>query len=243
MLAGLGLTACAVTWRGFTLAEWWRESHSGFILWKADTRQKVVALTFDDGPDPRYTPRILAILRQYGVKATFFDVSRQVQAYPDLAREEVAEGHVVGNHTCSHPYLDHESRRQVSLEIGRCETCLETTLHLRTHLFRPPRGDWNPTIFREARRQGDRLILWSVAVEHHEVHTPRALAARALRIVRPGSILLMHDGACQHREATVAALPLILDGLKARGYRCVTVPELLHVPGDEAVPAPTSSRR
>ena len=70
-LAGLGLTACAITWHGFTFAEWWRESHSGFVLWKANTRQKVVALTFDDGPDPRYTPRILAILRQYGVKATF----------------------------------------------------------------------------------------------------------------------------------------------------------------------------
>src|SRR5262249_38728208 len=110
---------------------------------------------------------------------------------------------------------------------------LETVLHRRTPLFRPPRGDWNPTIFEAARRQGDTLILWTVAVEHHDAPTPRAMTDRALRQLRPGSILLLHDGG--NRETTVQAPPLLLDGLRARGYRCVTVPELLHLPGDAAL--------
>jgi len=232
-LGGLCVAACALSWHGFTLVEWWRDSRSGVVLYKADTRAKVVALTFDDGPDPIYTPRVLAILRRYGVRATFFETGRQVQAYPQVARMVVAEGHVVGNHTWSHPYLERKSARGVGSEMEGGEICLEKTLRLRSHLFRPPRGHWNPIIFREARREGDHIILWTVALEHHDAPTPRAMVARALRLVQPGSILLMHDGAHVSREKTVEALPLLLDGLRRRGYRCVTVPELFHIHGDD----------
>lgn len=234
-LGGLSVAACAFSWNGFTLVEWWRESHSGQVLCGARTRQPVVALTFDDGPDPRFTPRILDTLRRYGVKATFFDTGRHVLAYPALARLEVKRGHQIGNHTFSHPYLERQSARKVRSEVTDCETALYRTLGLRSHLFRPPRGTWNPTIFREARRQGDRIILWTVALDHHGVKTPRASAARVMRLVQPGGIILMHDGGGSSREMTVRALPLLLDGLRKRGYRCVTVPELLHISGDETV--------
>lgn len=232
-LGGLSIAACALSWHGFTFVEWWRESHSGLVLYRADTRARVVALTFDDGPDPRDTPRILAILRRYGVRATFFETGKMVRAYPAVARAVVAAGHVVGNHTETHPYLERKSARGVKAEMFGCEQCLEKALHLRSHLFRPPRGQWNPTIFREARREGDHIILWTVAVEHHDARTPRAMAARALRLVRPGGILLLHDGAGESRAKTVQTLPLLLDGLQKRGYRCVTVPELLHIRGDD----------
>jgi peptidoglycan/xylan/chitin deacetylase (PgdA/CDA1 family) len=235
-LGGLTLAVCAFSWNGFTLAEWWRETHSGVVLSEAHTRSRLVALTFDDGPDPRYTPRILAILQQYGAKATFFEEGRQVQAYPALAAEILTQGHVIGNHTYSHPYLTRESRRDVCREISGCERSLETCLHLKSSLFRPPRGQWNPIIYREARREGDHIVLWTVAVEHHEVRTPRAIAERALRLVRPGGILLLHDGGIPSRENTVQALPLLMDGLRRRGYRCVTVPELLHIRGDTTLP-------
>jgi peptidoglycan/xylan/chitin deacetylase (PgdA/CDA1 family) len=238
---GLSLAVCAFSWNGFTLAEWWRESHSGIVLWQANTREKVVALTFDDGPDPRYTPRVLAILQKYGVKATFFEEARRVQAHPEIARAVLARGHSLGNHTCTHPYLNRKSPREVAAEMGGCERCFETLLHRKSHLFRPPRGQWNPTIYREAKREDDRIILWTVAVEHREVKTPRAMADRALSLLRPGGILLMHDGAGVDRESTVRALPLILEGLRRRGYRCVTVPDLLHIRGDEpAHPQPQS---
>ncbi|HLV80406.1 MAG TPA: polysaccharide deacetylase family protein [Chthonomonadaceae bacterium] len=234
-LGGLCVAACALSWHGFTLMEWVRESRSGVVLYRANTRARVVALTFDDGPDPIYTPRILAILRRYGVRATFFEVGRQVRAYPQVACRVVAAGHVVGNHTWSHPYLERKSARGVHGEMEAGEITLEKTLRLKSHLFRPPRGAWNPVIFREARREGDHIILWTVALEHHDAPTPRAMVARALRLVRPGSILLLHDGAHVSRERTVEALPLLLDGLRRRGYRCVTIPQLLHIRGDDPV--------
>jgi peptidoglycan/xylan/chitin deacetylase (PgdA/CDA1 family) len=236
MLAGLCLAASALSWHGFTLIQWWREGHSGLVLWKGSPQEKCVALTFDDGPDPRYTPRILDILRQYGVHATFFQVGRQIDAFPALARAVAAQGHVIGNHTYTHPYLDQKSPSEVAQEMTRGEQSLETALHLRSYLFRPPRGDWNPTIFGECRRRGEHLILWTLALDHHTVHTPQAMVSRALNLVQPGSVLLLHDGADNKRGLTVQALPLLLAGLRARGYRCVTVPELFHILGDVPLP-------
>ena len=220
--------------------EWWRETHSGIVLSQAQTRRKVVALTFDDGPNPRYTPRILALLQRYHVKATFFEEGREVEAHPELSRLVAAQGHILGNHTLTHPYLLRQSAKGIRREMAGGERCLEDALHCKTYLFRPPRGQWNPVVFREARREGDHIILWSVGVEHHDARTARSMAARALRLVRPGGILLMHDGG-GNRETTVQALPLILEGLRKRGYRCVTVPQLLHIRGDAPMPAAPKS--
>lgn len=236
MLCGLILSAYTLSWNGFTLVEWQREVHSGHVLYHASTSNKVVALTFDDGPDPDYTLRILAILHQYKVKATFFAQASRVDAYPEIARQVVAEGHIIGNHTTTHPYLTRKSPGEVRAEMEGCEHSLAFNLHLKTHLFRPPRGDWNPTIFREARAEQSNIILWDVSVEHKYLHTPLAMAQRALHLIRPGSIVLMHDGVSISRESTVQALPLILDGLRARGYRIVTVPDLLHIPGNAPLP-------
>lgn len=237
LFTAIGLCAAvnALSWNGFTLLEWWRETHSGVVLSQAQTRRKVVALTFDDGPDLRYTPRVLALLKRYHVKATFFEEGREVEAHPELSRLVASQGHILGNHTLTHPYLLRQSAKGIRHEMAGGEQCLEDALHCKTYLFRPPRGQWNPTVFREARREGDHIILWSVGVEHHDVHTARSMAARALRLVRPGGILLMHDGG-GNRETTVQALPLILDGLRKRGYRCVTVPQLLHIRGDAPLP-------
>lgn len=241
------LFACFARYDGYTFPEWWRDAHSGVVRWRADaapsqaaSEVKQVALTFDDGPDPRYTPRVLDTLRHYNIQATFFVEGRFMRAHPDLARRIIAEGHVLGNHTDTHPYLDRQSADVVRAEIDGCDRTLQTTLHLRTFLFRPPRGQWNPTIYREVRKRGDHLILWTVALEHHDAPTPPEMAARALRLVRPGGIILLHDGGSAPRDATVAALPLLLDGLRTRGYRCVTVPELLHIPGNTAITTKTT---
>lgn len=220
--------------RGASLWEWWREWHSGAILSGAATQVKVVALTFDDGPDPRYTPSILQILDRYKAPATFFEVGQQIAAYPALAQQIRDRGDVIGNHSYSHPYLDHESAAAVRLEIAGCDDSLRDYLHLKTHLFRPPRGRITPAIFRAAQRSGERIVLWTVALEHHDAPTPQAMADRVLRQVRPGGIILMHDGGSS-RENTVRALPILLDALKSRGYRFVTVPQLLHIRGNDAL--------
>ncbi len=150
-----------------------------------------------------------------------------VARHPELTRSLVAHGHCIGSHTFSHPLLTRLSRVQIRQEIEGGQRALATDAGVASHLFRPPYGEWNDTVFREAERAHVPLILWTVALEHHEVPTPEAMAARALRLIQPGGIILMHDGTNPPRETTVQALPLLLEGLRQRGYRCVTIPVLL----------------
>lgn len=229
------LAICGVSVRGFTLLQWCLETHSDQVRWQADSSgnsskngsEKLVALTFDDGPDSNYTPRVEAILERYGVRATFFEEGCMVARHPELTRSLVAHGHSIGSHTYSHPPLTRLSRAQIREEIEGGQRTLATDAGVISRLFRPPYGEWNDAVFQEAKRAHVPLILWTVALEHHEVPTPEAMAARALRLIRPGGILLMHDGKTPPRETTVQALPLLLEGLRQRGYRCVTIPVLL----------------
>ncbi len=218
------LVTLLVSWHGSPLWIWIREWRSGIFVHELETNDRVIALTFDDGPDPVCTPTILDILRQEGVHATFFVEGRMLERYPDIARKELADGHVLGNHTFSHPYLERKSRGEVQNEIGLCDKSLTRILHVKTSLFRPPRGNWNPIITQEARRAGKQIILWSGAVEHQESTTPNQLVDRALRLSHPGAILLLHDGSYGQRVNTVKALPGIIQELKSRGYHFVTIP-------------------
>jgi peptidoglycan/xylan/chitin deacetylase (PgdA/CDA1 family) len=199
-------------------------------VWRVKTDQKLVALTLDDGPDPKYTPTVLALARKTGAKLTFFLVGREIQLHPDLARQEVAEGHAIGNHTWDHPTMTYDTTRQDISEVERCEDEIEKICGERTHLFRPPKGMWDGDTFLAAEALGYRMILWSVALEHHSAKTPEAMAQRVLDQIRPGMIILAHDGEPCHqvdRSKTVKALPILLAGLKQRGYTLVTIPELL----------------
>jgi peptidoglycan/xylan/chitin deacetylase (PgdA/CDA1 family) len=208
------------------------EERSGEIVWRVKTDRKVVALTLDDGPDAKYTPTVLQLARHKGIKLTFFLVGREIQRYPDLARREVAEGHAIGNHTWDHPVLPRDTPLQDLSEIERCEDEIEKICGERTHLFRPPKGYWDGDVFLEAEDLGYRMILWSAALEHHTAKTPQAMAERVLRRIRPGMIILAHDGEPRgpiDRSKTMKALPILVDGLQERGYRFVTIPELLEL--------------
>jgi len=200
------------------------------IIWRVNTSEKVVALTFDDGPDPKYTPHVLRLAREKGLKLTFFLVGREIQLHPELARQEVAEGHVIGNHTWDHPTMTYDNERQDISEIERCEDEIEKVCAERMHLFRPPKGMWDGDTFIAAEALGYRMILWSVALEHHTAKTPQAMAERVVRKVRPGMIILAHDGEPCHtvdRRKTMVALSILVDRLQEKGYRFVTVPELI----------------
>jgi len=210
----------------------WVQQGEGEIVWWVRTNQKVVALTLDDGPDPKYTPTVLKLARDKGIKLTFFLVGKEIRLHPDLAREEAAEGHAIGNHTWDHPALTRETPPQDISEIERCEDEIEKICGQRTRLFRPPKGYWDGDTFVEAERLGYRMILWSAALEHRTAKTPEAMAQRILRHIRPGMIILAHDGEpCRpiDRSKTMKALPILVDGLLERGYRFVTVPELLEL--------------
>lgn len=188
------------------------------------TAPPAVALTFDDGPSPSFTPRVLRILQQRAVPATFFMVGYLVERYPEVARQVIEAGMAVGNHSMNHhrtpPFADlpeHEIREQV--ERGHrvlAELGVDSTL------FRPPGGSWSPQVMDIASAQGERIVLWSVDSEDFDARQPRVLAANVVREAGPGSIVLLHDGG-GNRQATVRALPRIINGLRAKGLALVAL--------------------
>src|SRR5437868_4015192 len=192
--AGL-LSVYAFPRNGLTPFERWKEMRSGSIYRSGPRSSKTVALTFDDGPDPRYTPAVLDILKAQGVKATFFVCGNMLERHPELGERILAEGHVIGNHSMTHAHLE---RLRVSAgrhEIVDCERQIERLLGTRTHLFRPPRGLWNAGEFREASKNHFKMVLWSLAFDRDAIHDSQALRRRVVRLARPGDIILMHDGA------------------------------------------------
>ncbi len=186
---------------------------------------KVVALTFDDGPDPRFTPKILDILKKENVKATFFMIGSRVDKNPRLARRVANEGHLIGNHTYTHPDLKLDKRDKIIQELKKCQDAIYRVTGQEPHYFRPPKGLFDDTSTAVVRDAGYKIVLWDVCVEHKASPTPEREAKRVLLLVRPGYIILAHDGRL-NRKKTVKAIPLIIKGLKEKGYGFVTVDEL-----------------
>ena len=251
VLTALGLLLAASAWAEVRSAQPMAAAHAGpagpvarGVIWRVRTDEKVVALTFDDGPDPKYTPKLLELARAKGVKFTFFLVGKNVRSYPDLARQEVNEGHAVGNHTWDHRLMTKLTARQARSEIARCEKELDRVCGPVPRVMRPPKGKWDEGTARAARTLGYPVILWSLELEHHPRRSAERLAQRAIGLVRPGAIILAHDGQVDRRtdrSKTLQALPLVIDGLQRKGYRFVTVPELLAMEkprGGSASPAP-----
>jgi peptidoglycan/xylan/chitin deacetylase (PgdA/CDA1 family) len=185
--------------------------------------EKVVALTFDDGPDEA-TGQVLETLKQYHVKATFFMVGTSLQRYPDMARQVAAAGHAIGNHTWDHPLQD-VSLADAAYEIDGMEKLIYDTTGVKTGLFRPPVGQADGGLAAYAQQRNYGVALWSVDSEDSYVSAP-ILIDNVLKNVQPGRIVQLHDGGGD-RTATVQALPQIISALKQQGYRFVTVPELM----------------
>lgn len=219
----------AYPWRGISLFREWEEMRGGRIVYSFPHRGKVIALTFDDGPDIRYTPRVLDILKSNGVHATFFLCGRQVAAFPELARRIVAEGHALGNHTETHPHLERESLTQVRSEIDDCEQQICAVTGKRPLLFRPPRGLLSRSILSTVVSRGYKIVEWSLAFDRSREKRSSALTDRVLRLARAGDVVLMHDGSASRadeRGPTIRELDHIIHGLRARGFGFATVPEL-----------------
>lgn len=186
---------------------------------------KLVALTFDDGPWPGQTQRILEILASRGVRATFFMVGLRVKLTPDIARRIVAEGHAVGNHTQNHPYLKHAPLQRVRDEMAGGAATIAGQTGVTPAWFRPPGGGMSPLVAQEATRLGERVCGWSVDPADWHKPAPEQIVQRVMGAVHPGAVVLLHDGGGD-RNATIAALPAIIDQLRAGGYRFVTLDQL-----------------
>lgn len=183
-----------------------------------------VALTFDDGPS-EYTGRFLALLEHFRVPATFFVVGTQVEQFSELVRLEFDAGMAVGNHSWSHPWRTPFAalpRGQILEEVVRGDQALHR-LGIDSVLFRPPGGTVSSFVLRAAAARGERVVLWSVDSRDWVAgETADEIANRVLGSVEAGSIVLMHDGG-GNREATLAALPLIVAGIRARGLSFVAL--------------------
>lgn len=188
--------------------------------------EKLIALTFDDGPWPD-TPKILDILRQYNVRATFFFLGQNLPRYPEIAQQVVKEGHAIGNHTWNHHYkpMNFET---AAAEIDNTSAVIERLTGEKTRLFRPPGGILNNGVADYAKSKNYVVVMWSIDTKDYLQPAATILANRVLNSAHSGAIVLMHDGGGSRRR-TVEALPLIITGLKQQGYRLVTVPQLLEM--------------
>lgn len=186
-----------------------------------------VALTFDDGPSPLSTPKVLDLLDEAGVKATFFVIGHKAEAHPDLVREIVARGHLVGSHSYGHHRLfSLLSARAVEEDMERSLALLEKITGSRPSLFRPPIGHTNPRIARAVDRLGLTVVGWSVrALDGLAASRADKVAARVVRGLEDGAIVLLHDASERedHTPASLDALPRILEGMRARQLPGVTV--------------------
>ncbi|WP_406832262.1 polysaccharide deacetylase family protein [Pedococcus sp. KACC 23699] len=199
------------------------------------TRRPVVTLTFDDGPDPATTPRVLDVLGDHGVRATFFMVGRLATQHPDLVREVLARGHQVANHTQDHLWLDRQPQWVVAAQVLDGARSLTAVGAPASALFRPPHGWTSPAVASVALRHRLRSIFWSDCLEKHLQLGPAAAATTMAAGVRRGSILLAHDGGhldgpnpqSIDRSASVEALPHLLEAVLAKALRFVTLSDLI----------------
>ncbi len=194
---------------------------------RIDTRKKVVALTFDDGPDAMYTPKILEVLHKNGVPATFFVLGSQVDKYPKVMQWIQKAGHEIGNHGYHHYDLHKLTEQEVYDEIKRTEKSILKTTGILAQYYRPPGGVMTHDVLSAVQSCGYDIIHWSVDPQDWSLaRTASVIASSVKKHVTAGDIILFHDGGLNQRQ-TVTALQELITDLRARGYKFVTVSELL----------------
>ena len=205
------------------------------LVWHGPTDRAEVALTFDDGPEPAHTRRILSILERAGLKATFFVIGRKVEQHPELAAEIVKRGHAIGLHGHSHDrFLALRTPARIIEDLQAAQSAVARATGETPTLFRPPVGITSPRIDEAVRKLGLTMVAWSVrGYDGVKGARPDQVAARIARKVRPGSIVLMHD-ALEREEAepaSVLALQRVLDAIQEKGLRVVKLETLLSSSG------------
>lgn len=189
--------------------------------------QPQVALTFDDGPDDIITPKVVDVLKHYNVSATFFFKANQLNRYQEIVKEVYTEGNQIASHAYSHQELDKMSSEEIDKEIVASDKAFERVLGVKPAMLRPPFGAINQDVLNICQQKQEKVILWSIDTLDWSQPEPEHIARNVLDNVRPGDIILMHS--CKDREATVQALPLIIEGLQAKGYQMVDLSALLQI--------------
>jgi peptidoglycan/xylan/chitin deacetylase (PgdA/CDA1 family) len=222
--------AGVATWAGFHTM--WPTSQvygRTFIAGPRDSR--LLALTYDDGPNDPYTWRLLELLDRHQVKATFFLIGRFVQQRPEIARAVALAGHVLGNHTWDHPNLIFVSAAQLRRQLQQTQQAILDATGVEPRLFRPPFGGRRPVTLRTARELGLEPVMWNVSCYDWKAKSADEIVGHAARQIRGGSVILLHDGGHLRmgvdRSPTIGATEKIISRYRSEGYEFVTVPEMM----------------
>ena len=199
-----------------------------------------IALTFDDGPNDPHTMRLLNVLAKQSVFATFFLIGRHVQRRRDIAREIIRAGHVVGNHTFTHPLLTFKSEPEIKRQLTECRAALQDAIGECSNLFRPPFGGRRPAVLRIARELGLEPVMWNVTGYDWTAPPATVIERKVAKQMRGGDVILLHDGSHKHlsadRSQTVIATDRLIARYKSEGYDFVTIPQMMEKTLLEATP-------
>ena len=201
---------------------------TGKVVWEIQTTEKVVALTFDDGPHPIYTEQILNLMDQYGAKGTFFLVGEQAEKNSEVVLRMYEDGHEIANHTYTHPFT--KSVPDIIKEMDQTNEVLYNITGYAPTLFRPVEGHYTDQLINEVANKGYKMVMWSWHQDTEDWRDPGVnhIVRKVLNGIGAGNIVLFHDGGSD-RTQTVQALEIILPELKKQGYRFITVSEMLDI--------------
>lgn len=225
-MIGGALALGAAAWVGWA---WLPHLLTPACVWRGPRGVRRLALTFDDGPDPDWTPRVLDTLAEAGVRATFFLLGERAERTPAIVRRMVAEGHEIANHSWSHRSLWLCGPKATASEIRRAHECLGALAGRPPRHFRPPWGMVNAAMFPVLRGLGERCVFWSIQAEGRRPVPAARQIAHIMDRAHPGAIVDLHDaeGTRAAPARLLAALPPLLEGLRERGYTLAPVAELL----------------
>jgi peptidoglycan-N-acetylglucosamine deacetylase len=192
---------------------------------------KQIALTFDDGPNDPHTFHLLDILSRHNVHATFFLIGRYVHQRPDIAAEIAKRGHVIGNHTFTHPLLTFQSSASIRTEISQCRDAIHDAVGEHSNLFRPPWGARRPAVFRVVRQVGLNPVMWNITGYDWNAPSAEFIEQKIGPKIHGGDVILLHDGGHAafgtDRSATVAAVDRLMTRCTAEGYEFATIPKMM----------------
>ncbi len=204
-------------------------------IYRVPASENAVALTFDDGPSPVWTPQILAVLKEANVKATFFMIGEHVREYPDVARRVAEEGHEIGNHSYDHHGIFYYKPEELDKEVGEAEKIIKTVTGIKTKYFRPPKAWLTAQEKKQLKDLGYETVLWSLNSKDWVTFDDRYIVNYILHHIQPGDILLFHDSGGVfkpeggNRSETIKAVSRLIEKLRQRGYRFVTISQLLEL--------------
>ncbi|ODG92352.1 polysaccharide deacetylase family protein [Bacillus sp. AFS029533] len=209
----------------------------GTAIWEVPVKEKVIAITFDDGPNDEYTPEVLDLLKKYNAKATFFLVGERVAKFPEVVMREIKEGHEVANHTYTHARLQYLTDEQIRDQLHKTHDAIIAATHVEPVLFRPPFGYYSERSINTVHDLGYLTVMWSWHQDTFDWQNPGVykIVSNVLKDTRKGDIVLFHDHGGD-RSQTVDALKQILPALQKQGYQFVTVSQLLQLKAGVKLP-------